>query len=159
MKSLKTYEEDIRKLAEPVVESEGMELIHVECLRMKSRWIIRLYMDKPGGVTIDDCAAVSDQVGDILNVHDIPPGRYSIEVSSPGLDRPLSRDEDLLRFRGSQVQVRLLEKFEGKRNFVGILEDYLVDSTEKFLVIQESGQVYRIPKTMLAAARLVPDVT
>jgi ribosome maturation factor RimP len=156
---LKTYEEEIRKLAEPVVESEGMELIHVECLRMKSRWIVRLYMDKPGGVTIDDCASVSDQVGDILNVHDIPPGPYSIEVSSPGLDRPLSRDKDLLRFRGSRVQVRLVEKFEGKRNFVGILEDYLVDSPEKFLVIKESGQVYQIPKTMVATARLVPDVT
>jgi len=136
-----------------------MELIHVECLRMKSRWIVRLYMDKPGGVTIDDCASVSDQVGDILNVHDIPPGPYSIEVSSPGLDRPLSRDKDLLRFRGSRVQVRLVEKFEGKRNFVGILEDYLVDSPEKFLVIKESGQVYQIPKTMVATARLVPDVT
>ncbi|MGD0275186.1 MAG: ribosome maturation factor RimP [Syntrophales bacterium] len=156
---MKTYEEEIRKLAEPVVESEGMELIHVECLRMKSRWIVRLYMDKPGGVTIDDCASVSDQVGDILNVHDIPPGPYSIEVSSPGLDRPLSRDKDLLRFRGSRVQVRLVEKFEGKRNFVGILEDYLVDSPEKFLVIKESGQVYQIPKTMVATARLVPDVT
>ena len=156
---MKTYEEEIRKLAEPVVESEGMELIHVECLRMKSRWIVRLYMDKPGGVTIDDCASVSDQVGDILNVHDIPPGPYSIEVSSPGLDRPLSRDKDLLRFRGSRVQVRLVEKFEGKRNFVGILEDYLVDSPDKFLVIKESGQVYQIPKTMVATARLVPDVT
>lgn len=156
--NLETYEEKIRTLAEPVVEAEGMDLIHVDCLRMKSRWIVRLYMDKPGGVTIDDCAGVSDQIGDILSVHDIPPGPYTIEVSSPGPDRPLSRDKDLLQFRESRVHLRLVDKFEGRRNFSGILEDYLVDTPDKLLVLNISGQLFHIPRALVSMIRLDPEI-
>jgi len=64
---------------------------------MKSRWLVRIYMDREeGGVTVDDCALISHQLGDLLDVHDVPPGPYTLEVSSPGLDRPLSRDKDFL---------------------------------------------------------------
>ena len=111
------YEEEIRKLAEPVIETAAMDLIYVECLRMKSRWVVRLYLDREGGVTLDDCAEISSQVGDILDVHDIPPGPYTLEVSSPGLDRPLDREKDFLKYRGFQVSIRLDEKLDGNPNF------------------------------------------
>jgi len=82
------------KLAEPVVTSEGMELIHVECIKMHSRWIIRLFLDKEGGISLDDCASISDQLGDIFDIREVINGSYTLEVSSPGFDRPISRDQD-----------------------------------------------------------------
>ncbi|MBA4423155.1 MAG: ribosome maturation factor, partial [Syntrophus sp. (in: bacteria)] len=89
---MQPQEEQIRQLAEPVLASVGMELIQVECLKMKTRWVVRIYMDREqGGVTLDDCALISNQLGDLLDVHDVPPGPYTLEVSSPGLDRPLQR--------------------------------------------------------------------
>ncbi|MCK7504408.1 MAG: ribosome maturation factor RimP [Desulfobacterales bacterium] len=92
----------IWQLAEPIAASEGMELIHVECLKMHSRWVFRLYLDKEGGVSLDDCTEVSNQLGDVLDVHDLSRGPYTLEVSSPGLDRPISRDSGLSEVPGRQ---------------------------------------------------------
>ena len=121
---MQPLEEQIRQLAEPVVISEGMEIILVECLKMPTRWLVRIYMDREGGVTVDDCALVSDRLGDLLDIHDVPPGPYTLEVSSPGLDRPLDRDKDFLRYCGSRIRLRLAEKIEGRRNFSGELLAY-----------------------------------
>jgi len=150
----RAYEERIRELAEPVAEAEGMELVAVECLKMKSRWLVRLYLDKEGGVTLGDCAVVSNQVGDILDVHDVPPGPYTLEVSSPGLDRPLVRDKDFLKYRGAEVSVRLDEKLEGSRNFRGVLLDYIEEDGKKMLLIDVSGTIRRIPREKVAKAHL-----
>jgi ribosome maturation factor RimP len=149
-----TYRDKIIELVEPVIESEGMEIVDVECLRMKTRWLVRLYIDKDGGVTIDDCTHVSRQVGDLLDVYDIPPGSYTMEVSSPGLDRPLARDKDFSRFRGSKIKVRLTDKIEGSRNFRGTLEDFLEEDGEKIIVLDVDGKKYRIPKASVAKAHL-----
>ncbi len=151
------YQDRVRELAEPLVAAEGMELIHVECLRMKSRWVVRLYLDKETGVTIDDCTEVSNQLGDLLDVHDVPPGPYTLEVSSPGLDRPLSRDEDFLKFRGNRVTVKAKEKIDGIQNFAGILEDYSDEPGGKILIIDISGKRHRIPRNKVARANLKPD--
>jgi ribosome maturation factor RimP len=151
----RAYEEQIRTLAEPVVEAEGMELILVECLKMKSRWVVRLYLDKEGGITLDDCAAVSNQLGDILDVHDVPPGPYTLEVSSPGLDRPLDRDRDFLKYRGAVVSVRLEEKLDGSRNFRGKLVDFVDESGGKMLVIDVMGTIHCIPRDKVIKAHLV----
>ncbi len=115
--STPAYKEKIEQLILPVIEAENMELVDVECLKMKSRWLVRIYVDKEGGVTIDDCSNISRQVGDILDVHDTPPGSYTLEVSSPGLDRPLVRDVDFLKALGRMITVRLREKMEGSKNF------------------------------------------
>jgi ribosome maturation factor RimP len=151
----RAYEEQIRALAEPVMEAEGMELILVECLKMKSRWVVRLYLDKEGGITLDDCAAVSNQFGDILDVHDVPPGPYTLEVSSPGLDRPLDRDRDFLKYRGAEVAVRLEEKLDGSRNFRGTLVDYVDENGDKVLLIDVMGTIHRIPRGKVIKAHLV----
>ena len=150
----KRHRERIMALVDPVLHSQGLELVEVECLRMPSRWLVRIYMDREGGVTVDDCAAVSHEVGDILNAHDVPPGPYLLEVSSPGLDRPLVRDEDFLKHRGSPVRLKLREPLEGRKNFAGRLIDYMEDGPSRWIVIERDGQTHRIPREHVARARL-----
>jgi len=146
--------EKIRQLSEPVVASEGMELIHVECIKMHSRWIIRLFMDKEGGITLDDCANISNQLGDIFDIRDVIKGAYTLEVSSPGLDRPISRDQDFVKYRNSRVNIKTNEKIEGIKNFHGILLDYIEESGKKLVLIDIAGKVYRIPRQDVVKANL-----
>ena len=137
--------EKIRQLAEPVVASEGMELIHVECMKMHSRWIVRLFLDKEGGITLDDCANISNQLGDVFDIRDVIKGAYTLEVSSPGFDRPISRNQDFVKYKNSSVNIKTSEKIEGIKNFRGILLDYIEESGQKFVLIDIAGKVYRIP--------------
>lgn len=146
--------EKIRQLAEPVVVSEGMELIHVECIKMHSRWIIRLFLDKENGIALNDCANVSGQLGDIFDIRDVIKGAYTLEVSSPGLDRPISRDQDFLKYRKSNVIVKTSEKIDGIKNFRGVLIDYIEESGKKLVLIDIAGKVYRIPRQDVVKANL-----
>ncbi len=148
------YEEKIRALIDPAVEAQGMELILVECLRMKTRWIVRLYIDKPGGVTIDDCSDISHQAGDILDVHDVPPAAYTLEVSSPGLNRPLSRDKDFLAYRGQQISIKTSIKIEGMRNLRGLLVDFVDEDGRKTLQLEVGGKTCHIPRAVVLDAHL-----
>ena len=149
------YQEKIRQLIEPVIESEDMEIIDVECLKMKFRWLVRIYIDKEEGVTVDDCSEISKQVGDILDVYDVLPGSYTLEVSSPGLDRPLTRDKDFIKYRGSTVRIKTGEKLDGVKNFHGKLNDYLDENGAKTLIVDVSGKTYRIPRELVVKAHLV----
>ncbi|HOK05763.1 MAG TPA: ribosome maturation factor RimP [Syntrophales bacterium] len=152
---MKGYQEEIGALLAPVVEAQGMELILVECLRMKTRWLVRLYIDREeGGVDLDDCCAVSDLVGDILDVHDLPPGPYTLEVSSPGLERPLARDKDFLRFRGRRVRVKTDRPIGGARNFCGELRDYRSGGDGMVLVLQVGDRTYEVPREAVLKANL-----
>jgi len=153
-RGMQTHAEQIRQLAEPLLTSEGMELILVECLQMRSHWLVRIYMDREGGVTVDDCAQISNQLGDLLDVHDTPPGPYTLEVSSPGLDRPLDRDQDFLKYRGSRVHLRLAEKIEGRRDFRGELVGYEDSGDGKILVVKVEGKTFRIPRKTVVKANL-----
>ncbi len=146
--------EKIRQLAEPVVASERMELIHVECIKMHTRWIIRLFLDKEGGITLDDCANISNQLGDIFDIREVISGSYTLEVSSPGLDRPISRDEDFLKYRNSRVDIKTAVKIEGIKNFHGILADYIEEAGRKFVLVEIAGKVYRIPRQDILKANL-----
>ena len=152
---MQPQEEQIRQLAEPLLASVGMELIQVECLRMKTRWVVRIYMDREeGGVTLDDCALISNQLGDLLDVHDVPPGPYTLEVSSPGLDRPLQRDKDFLKYRGSRINLHLREKIDGRRHLCGELTDYEDEDGRKVLVVSEDRKTYRIPREAVLKANI-----
>ena len=152
---MQPQEEQIRQLAEPILASVGMELIQVECLKMKARWVVRIYMDREqGGVTLDDCALISNQLGDLLDVHNVPPGPYTLEVSSPGLDRPLQRDKDFLKYRGSRINLRLREKIDGRRHVCGELTDYEDENGRKVLVVRESGKICRIPREAVLKANV-----
>jgi ribosome maturation factor RimP len=147
-------EEAIWNLAEPTAEAEGVELIHVECVRMKTRWIVRIFLDRSGGVTLDDCARVSHVLGDLLEVHDIPPGPYTLEVSSPGPNRPISRDRDFLRFCGNPVLLRLDGTVEGRKHLRGRLLDFEAEEPEKALLVESEGTVIRIPRKAVVKANL-----
>jgi ribosome maturation factor RimP len=146
--------EKIWQLAQPVAESEGLELIHVECLKMHTRWIVRLFLDKDGGVTIDDCGSISNQLGDLLDIQDLIKGAYTLEVSSPGFDRPISRDEDFVKYQGHKVNIKTGIKIEGIKNFRGILLDYVEDAGQKIVLLDVSGKTYRIPKSEIAKTNL-----
>ena len=145
-------------LLAPVVESNGMELIYAECLRMPSRWVVRIFLDKEGGITLDDCSQVSHQAGDVLDVNDTPPGPYTIEVSSPGLDRPLFRDQDFLKFRGSMVRVKTDRKIEGSKYFKGEILDYVEEGGERFLLLRAGEKTYRIPRGAFVKANLEYEI-
>lgn len=109
------------KLAEPLCLGEGMELVHVEYQREPAGRTLRIYMDKPGGVTLDDCVNVSRQLSDILDVGLDTQAAYRLEVSSPGLQRPLGRLDDFERYAGSRVKIRTARPISGQKNFTGAL--------------------------------------
>ncbi|HVZ60825.1 MAG TPA: ribosome maturation factor RimP [Terriglobales bacterium] len=115
--------EELRQITERVAGTHGLEVVDVEFVGGGKARVLRLYIDKPGGVTHADCALVSREVGTILDVEDrIPGGSYVLEVSSPGLDRKLVHPRDYERFAGSRVRVRTVQPVEDSRNFEGRLE-------------------------------------
>lgn len=145
----------VRHFAEPVVTAEGMELIHVECLKMHSRWIIRLFLDKEGGVTLDDCAEVSNQVGDIFDINDLIDAPYTLEVSSPGPDRPISRDKDFIKYRGAEVSIKTSSMIDNMKKIRGLLIDFIEENNQKLIIIETPRKTYRIPKTEIVKANLI----
>ena len=108
-------------LAEPIVQEQGCSLWDVEYVREAGQWFLRVYIDKEGGVSIQDCEAVSRPLSDALDEADPIEGSYVLEVSSAGADRPLKRPEHFRQFLGAQVEVRLYRALEGRKEYVGIL--------------------------------------
>ncbi len=149
-----TYRERILALVEPAVEAEGLEVVELECLRMKTRWLVRIFIDREGGASLDDCTAVSHQVGDLLNVHDLPPGPYTLEVSTPGLDRPLTRDKDFEKYLGARVRIRTREPIEGSRNFLGTYVDYSTEDGRRIITVDVDGRSVRIDRDNIQKANL-----
>jgi ribosome maturation factor RimP len=149
-KKAQTVIREAQALAAPVCESEGMELVHLEYQRESAGWIMRLYIDRPGGVTLDDCANISRQMNDLLDVHLEDMGPYSLEVTSPGPERPLGRVQDYNRFKGNQVKIRTIVPCDGQKNFKGVL---LGLSAEK-VSLQVGEQTVRIPLRDISKARL-----
>jgi ribosome maturation factor RimP len=142
----------IRELAETLLQEEKMELAALEFLREGRGWVLRLFIDRDGGVTLDDCATFSREFGDQLEVEDLIPFRYTLEVSSPGLDRPLKKDRDFLRQVGNQIQVVTRSPWEGRSFFKGKLVAYQVSGT---FTLAEKNKVWEIPVSLIAKARLV----
>ncbi|MBI2561211.1 MAG: ribosome maturation factor RimP [candidate division NC10 bacterium] len=141
----------VRSLAEPILADRGLELVDLEFRREGRGWTLRLYMDRAGGVTLDDCQRVSQELGDHLDVADLIPYSYNLEVSSPGLDRPLTRDADFLRFAGKAARITTSEAIQGQRNFHGRLAG-LADG--EVLLDLADGRQARIPRGLIARARL-----
>ena len=144
-----------RTLAEPILSDLGLELVDAEFRRESHGWVLRLYMDRPGGVTLDDCQRVSEELGDHLDVEDFIGYPYHLEVSSPGLDRPLTRDQDFVRFAGQEVRVSTREALEGRRNFRGRLAGFQDGAV---LLDLPDGQRVPIPRELILRARLQPDL-
>ena len=111
----------VEAAAQPLCESEGIELVHIEYQREPAGWILRLYIDKTGGVNIDDCANISHQLNDLLDVNLEDIGPYNLEVTSPGPDRPLSKRSDFERFKGNSARIKTVQPLNGQKNFKGVL--------------------------------------
>lgn len=116
--------ERIREIAERVATSEGMEVVEVEFRGKGPRSLLRIFIDKPGGITHGDCEVISRQVGAILDVEDLVPTSYTLQVSSPGVERRLTQPADYLRFTGRKVRVILKEPLGGQRQLVGRLDGF-----------------------------------
>ncbi len=140
----------VRSLAEPLCESEGLELVHVEFQRESRGRILRLYIDKPDGINLNDCVAVSREMGDILDVNLTDIGPYSLEVTSPGPERPLAKQQDFEKFKGNRVKIKTSRPLNGQRNFTGVL---LGISSEQ-IKLQIGEQIIAIPYQDILKARL-----
>jgi ribosome maturation factor RimP len=143
--------ERVRALAEPILADRGLELVEAEFQRETRGWILRLYIDRPGGVTLDDCQKVSEELGDHLDVADVIDHPYDLEVSSPGLDRPLTRDADFVRFAGKAARIVTRDPIEGQRNFRGRLAGLAEGAV---LLTLADGRQVRMPRDLIAKARL-----
>jgi len=143
--------ERVRSLAQPILTDRGLELVDVEFLRESQGWILRLYLDRPGGVTLDDCQRVSEELGDHLDVEEVIDQPYSLEVSSPGLDRPLTRESDFVAFAGKAARITTHEAIEGQRNFRGRLAGLVEGAV---LLDLPDGRRVRIPRGLILKARL-----
>jgi len=143
--------ERVRSLAQPILTDRGLELVDVEFLRESQGWILRLYLDRPGGVTLEDCQRVSEELGDHLDVEDVIDQPYSLEVSSPGLDRPLTRESDFVAFAGKAARITTHEAIEGQRNFRGRLAGLVEGAV---LLDLPDGRRVRIPRGLILKARL-----
>lgn len=140
---------ELRNLIEPAVTALGYELVGVEL----SRGLLRVYIDHAEGIGVDDCQAVSYQVSGVLDVEDPISGQYSLEVSSPGLDRPLFKAGDFARFAGEQVAVKLTVPFEGRRKYKGLL----VGLVDEQVIVNAEGQEFSFPLDQIDQAKLVPN--
>ena len=140
----------LEDLVTPVLENLGYELIEREFLNDSGRWIVRLYIDKEGGVTIDDCKRVSHGVESLIEVEEVIPVRYDLEVSSPGVNRPLRRRKDFERFSESPVRLKTLHPVNGRSNYKGILKG--VDGDDILVLVDDV--THRIPLGELSRARL-----
>lgn len=142
--------ERVGSLIAPILEGSGTELVDTEYRKEGSGWVLRLFIDREGGVTLDDCADISREVEAVLDAEDIIRHEYSLEVSSPGLNRPLKKDADFKRFTGKVVKVKTFETIGGSRNFKGMIERY----ENGVVAINVDGVVHEIPVSKIAKANL-----
>jgi ribosome maturation factor RimP len=142
----------VQRLIEPALERLGYELVLVEYGREPMGMVLRLFVDKTGegGITLDDCARVSQDVSATLAVEDPIEGAYHLEVSSPGLNRPLTREKDFVRYAGEKVKVVTHEAIEGRRSFSGVLGGLEGD----LVLVTVDGKPWRIPRSAIARANI-----
>ena len=149
-----SYEAKTTELIQPVVEANGVELFDVDYVKEGSDWYLRVYIDKEGGITSDDCADVSREMNEILDREDYVEGSYTFEVSSPGLGRPLKKEKDYLRTMGKELEIRTYRAIDREKEFYGILKAYDADTVT---IEQEDGKEMVFEKSNIALIRLAFD--
>ena len=143
--------ESVRAVTVPAIEDLGYELVDLQFLFEDGRWRLRFFIDKPGGVGINDCEAVSREVETLIEVEDILSVPYAVEVSSPGLDRPLFKPADYVRFEGSLAKIRTTEPLDGQKVFLGRIESVGEDG---FSITTADNKTYYIEYGQVERARL-----
>ena len=151
----RSIEKRVQELAENVAIDHGLELVHAEVAGPENKPIVRVFIDKPQGVTHEDCSEVSHHLGTVLDVEDFIHSSYTLEVSSPGLDRGLYKRADYERFAGSQAKMKTQRPIGGQRNFRGVLIG--VDGEEVLFDDKTSGRI-RVPFDSIVKANIEIDV-
>ena len=153
-----TLPERVENEIEKIVASEGLELVHIDYRKQGRGYLLRVDIDKEGGVTIDDCSMVSQQISTYLDVDDVVPAEFELQVSSPGLDRKFYRDSDYEKFKGRLVRVRTSQPIRGLHVIVGRLKDY--DGTKIVVTdpIMKKDPDYVIPMSAIKETRLEVEI-
>lgn len=147
------YEQKTEALVLPIIEANNFELVDVEYVKEAGNWYLRVYVDKEGGIAVDDCEVVSRALSDKLDVDDFIEDSYILEVSSPGLGRPLKKEKDFIRSIGKEVDIHLYKSIEKQKEFTGILKSYSKDD----IVLQIEDTDVTFDRTNVALIRLSFD--
>lgn len=143
------------ELAVPLAEGEGLEIVDIEFRYEGSRGgrVLRLYLDKSGGPNVDDLSRISRHLGELLDAQDTIDGAYTLEVSSPGINRPLKKPAHFTRFIGKRIRVRTRDMIDGRRSFLGVLKEVVEDG----VVLTQEGKGYRIPFSVIEKSNYEHD--
>lgn len=145
-------EDTLYALIDPLLTGMGYELVGIEYGGPAGKRLLRIYIDSPDGITLDDCETCSRQISAVLDVEDPIPGEYTLEISSPGLDRPIFKAPDFDRFAGEQIKIRLSAPWEGRRRFKGVLTGL---GEEGVRIVEAQGGEVEIPLDLIEKARLI----
>ncbi len=146
--------QSVTELIEPALQADGLDLVDVEFKKEGKNWVLRIFIDKDGGVTVGDCQKVSHLAGDLIEVEEVIEPVYTLEVSSPGIDRVLKKEKDFIRFSGKRIKVQCHVPIDGRKKFTGILTDFLSQSIH----IEVDGKLVAIPLSQIAKANLVIEI-
>jgi ribosome maturation factor RimP len=145
-----TVNKRVEAVAQPVLEELGLELLEVQYRREQSGWVLRLIIDRQDGVSLEDCAAVSREISQLLDIEDFIDQAYNLEVSSPGLDRPLKSMADFQRFTGSRTKIKTIEPIAGQHVFIG----RILQTAGETIILEVGRKEVAIPFSQVSKARL-----
>jgi ribosome maturation factor RimP len=145
-----TINKRVAAVALPVLQELGLELVEVQYRREQSGWVLRLIIDRQDGVTLEDCTAASREISQLLDIEDFIDQAYNLEVSSPGLDRPLKSMADFQRFTGSMVRIKTIEPIAGERFFIGRIQH----TAGEEIILEVGSRQVTIPFSQVSKARL-----
>jgi ribosome maturation factor RimP len=143
-------EKTVEEIAIPIIDGLGYELVDVEFVMESKEWYLRVYIDKEEGISIDDCSIVSRALSDKLDEIDPIDYSYYLEVSSPGIERPLKKEQDFIRFAGQEIKINLYKSLEGKKSVVGTLKGL----ENNVIILECDGQEVKIDRDLASSVRL-----
>ena len=146
--------QSVIELIEPGLLAKGLELVDVEFKKEGKNWVLRVFIDKEGGVTLEDCQKISSLVGDLIEVEEVIEPAYTMEVSSPGLNRVLKKEKDFIKFSGKKICVQCHAPLNGRKKFTGILADF----KDQSIHLEVDGQLQTISINRVAKANLVIEI-
>lgn len=141
----------IADLVEPVIKKDDIELVDVEYKKVGKAWVLAVFIDKKEGVTIDDCQKLSREIGDLIEVNELISAPYTLEVSSPGLDRSLKKDHDFLRNQGKRIKVKTFSSIDNKKQFSGTIKSF----SNQTLFLENSAGTLELKIDQIAQAKLI----
>jgi len=149
-----TVSQSVMEAIDPILKGENLELVDVEYKKVGKSWVLRVFIDKPGGITLADCQKVSHQIEDKIEVEEIVSAAYVLEVSSPGLDRPLKKSTDFLRYKGKKVKIHTFVQVNGEKDFSGTI----IDFKEEHVQLEMVGKNFAIPLDKISKAILILEI-